>query len=643
MIGTRFGFRARSGVRSVRDLCIELRRFASLCLLGLTLACVTTLRASGEQGPEAWLPEGTILFGRIDASDRWLEHPVVESLKQSEAFKKLWRTPEALQLRGGITVAEFALGMKLDRLANSLSTHGMYVAIDKETKGVAVLLHTEGDAWLEDYIEKAIGFLRKDAKSKGNPDPVKEAMYRDFRGYKIQNAVFAQVGDWLVLSNEGETLKAILDRKLDRGPSLSDADWYRRSISEVAVAAGDTAGKTGSDTESDTGSKTDGEARGFVVIDWKSVRELARGNDLFRGQAKDFGAELLLGGWLSVFSKADVASVTMELDRKGLALKAWAPSETEWFGDSRLHYVGPQAKGRAPGERLQGDLGVMASLGTYRDFSQLWLRAGDLFDQNVNDQLAQADATLTTLFSGKDFGEDILGAIYPEVRLVVCEPTASDDAERPALRLPGFALVGRMKDPGKLQRELKRTFQTFIGFLNVAGAQEGQPQLELENAKEDRAMLYWAHYVRDEDKDYSGGLPIQFNFEPSIAFVDDLVVVSSQLGLAKELGLKLSGEGVGGTAESSEHQTWMNLDMAALRRLLDLNSNALIAQSMLENGKTRVEAKRDLERVSTLMELVERVRMSMQFEDRAVIEFRVDFRGDFQGDANLQAEEESAK
>jgi hypothetical protein len=113
--------------------------------------------------------------------------------------------------------------------------------------------------------------------------------------------------------------------------------------------------------------------------------------------------------------------------------------------------------------------------------------------------------------------------------------------------------------------------------------------------------------------------------------------------LAKELGLKLSGEGVGGTAESSEHQTWMNLDMAALRRLLDLNSNALIAQSMLENGKTRVEAKRDLERVSTLMELVERVRMSMQFEDRAVIEFRVDFRGDFQGDANLQAEEESAK
>lgn len=147
------------------------------------------------QGPESWLPEGTVLFGRIDSTARWLEHPIVVGIQKTEAFKKLWRTPEALQLRGGITIAEFALGMKLDRLAESLTTGGAYLAIDKETKGVALLLCTEGDAWLTDYLEKGLGFLRKDAKSKGNPDPVKEAMYREYRGYKIQNAVFAQAGE----------------------------------------------------------------------------------------------------------------------------------------------------------------------------------------------------------------------------------------------------------------------------------------------------------------------------------------------------------------------------------------------------------------------------------------------------------------
>lgn len=578
------------------------------------------------QGPEVWLPEGTVLFGRIDSTARWLEHPVVVGIQKTEAFKKLWRTPEALQLRGGITIAEFALGMKLDRLAESLSAGGAYIAIDKETKGVALLLCTEGEDWLTDYLEKGLGFLRKDAKSKGNADPVKEATYRDFRGYKIQNAVFAQAGEWLIVSNEGETLKAILDRKTDRGPSLSDMDWYRRAEGELGPKGTEGLAKGGEKVDGTGGEASgslDSSARGYVMVDWRSLRELAKGNDLFRGQAKDFGAELILGGWLSVFSNADVGLGTFGFGDKGIELQFWAPTEASWFGDARLHYVGPEARGRAPKEFDQGAFASMASLGTYRDLSQLWLRAGDLFDQNVNDQLAQADATLTTLFSGRDFGEDILGAIEPEIRIVVSEPQTSLEGDlQPALRLPGFALVGRLKGDGKLQRELKRTFQSFVGFLNVAGAQEGQPQLELESESGSNGSLYWAQYVMDEDKDYSSGLPIQFNFEPTIAFVGDLVVLSSQRELAKTLTEQLSTPSA--DAKNSEHQTWMSLDVAALQRVLELNSNSLIAQSMLENGKTRVEAKRELERLSTIMELFERVRMSMQFQDRAVLRLEVD-------------------
>jgi hypothetical protein len=575
------------------------------------------------QGPQMWLPEGTILFGRLDSSARWLEHPVVVGIQKTEAFKKLWRTPEALQLRGGITIAEFALGMKLDRLAQSLTTGGAYLAIDKDTKGVALLLSTEGEEWLTDYLEKGLGFLRKDAKSKGNPDPVKEAEYRGFRGYKIQNAVFAQAGEWLILSNEGETLKAILDRKLDRGPSLSDVDWYRRA--EQVLVQRDSSGEASDSAVGidDSVGTFRSSAQAYAMVDWKSLRELAKGNDLFRGQAKDFGAELLLGGWLSVFSNADVGLGTFGFGEKGMEMRFWAPTESSWFGDARLHYVGPEARGRAPKEFEQGAFASLASMGTYRDLSQLWLRAGDLFDQNVNDQLAQADATLTTLFSGRDFGEDILGAIEPEIRMVVSEPRTSSEGDlQPALRLPGFALVGKLKGEGKLQRELKRTFQSFVGFLNVAGAQEGQPQLELGSEAGESGSIYWAQYVMDEEKDYSSGLPIQFNFEPTIAFVGDLVVLSSQRELAKTLTEQLAKPSGDGT--DSEHQTWMSLDVAALQRVLEMNSNSLIAQSMLENGKTRVEAKRDLERISTVMELFERVRMSMQFQDQAVLRLEVD-------------------
>ncbi len=68
-----------------------------------------------------------------------------------------------------------------------------------------------------------------------------------------------------------------------------------------------------------------------------------------------------------------------------------------------------------------------------------------------------------------------------------------------------------------MRRELKRTFQSLIGFLNIVGAMEGQPQLELmsETKSERDSQFYWAEYLLDTDKKYDNGLPIQFNFQPA--------------------------------------------------------------------------------------------------------------------------------
>ena len=46
---------------------------------------------------------------------------------------------------------------------------------------------------------------------------------------------------------------------------------------------------------------------------------------------------------------------------------------------------------------------TIVSLSSYRDVSAMWLRAGDLFNEQTNEELAKADSGLTTLFSGKDF------------------------------------------------------------------------------------------------------------------------------------------------------------------------------------------------------------------------------------------------
>jgi hypothetical protein len=571
------------------------------------MACLVPLRALLAQESQSknideiadWLPETTVIFGRISPVSQWLDHPLRESIVQTEAFKKLWRSPQALQLRSGMTVAELALGLKLDQLAKDLTEQGAYVAVDTQTKGAALLLRTQSTEWLTDYFDKAIDFLRRDAKSKGAADPIQSAEYRGIRGYKIQNGIFAAIGPWMLVTNQGDLAKAILDRRADKIQGLSQAPWYRQARESLE-------------------SKPDGPSADFW-IDMVSLREQMSNNDLFQGQANDFGAELILGGVLSVMANAQVMHASARVDAQGISLEASTPSNPQWYGESRQHYVGPDATGHAPNwPKVPGSI---ATLATYRDIAQMWLRAGDLFDQNVNEQLAQADNTLTTIFAGKDFGTDILGAIEPQLQLFAAEPKFTEEKLRPTIQLPSFGLVAKLRDPAKLQRELKRTFQSFIGFLNVAGAQEGQPQLELDTVQHEGVSIYTAQYILDEDRKYPDGLPIQFNFSPTLAFYEDRMILCSSVESAK-LIVGQSAQGVVDTKPNV--QTWLEADASAIQRALQANSNPIIAQNMLEKGNTRLEAKREFDTMMLILGLAKRLSMTMEFEKQAKVMLRLE-------------------
>ena len=50
-----------------------------------------------------------------------------------------------------------------------------------------------------------------------------------------------------------------------------------------------------------------------------------------------------------------------------------------------------------------------------------------------------------------------------------------------------------------MQPELRRTFQSLIGFLNIVGAMNGQPQLDLDMEKSEAAQFVTASYLPDPD------------------------------------------------------------------------------------------------------------------------------------------------
>jgi hypothetical protein len=230
----------------------------------------------------------------------------------------------------------------------------------------------------------------------------------------------------------------------------------------------------------------------------------------------------------------------------------------------------------------------------------MWRRADDLFDKQTNEELAKADSGLSTLFAGKDFGEDILGALRPETQWVVARQTFVEGQPAPAIKLPAFGLVAELKDPAKMQPDLRRTFQSLIGFLNIVGAMNGQPQLDLDMEKSDAAQFVTASYLADPDAKDQRALKINYNFSPSIAFAGNKFVVASTKEFAHQLAkAKATSRPAGGTARVVNSDVVLQFD--ALREILADNRSQLVAQNMLTEGHTKDEAEK---KIDELLELV---------------------------------------
>jgi hypothetical protein len=615
---------------------MHMNRLPSLTLWLLSCVSALVISPSASHGqvqnetadndPLRWMPASTLVYLKLEPFGSLLSHPLRTRIQSHETVQTIWKSEPLQELRGGIAVSELVLGAKMETLARDLTKFGAHLCINDQGE-VVLLSRTRSDRWLKDYIQKIVTLARGE-NNKNKPGKIAETTYRGIRGYEVNKLIVAQMDEWLLVANKPEIAKATVDQMLDNNKeSFVASPFYQRA--------------------KDFAQKLDSNANGSVAtvyLDLENIRKTkaAWAKKIFSNKPKEFVAELLFGGLLATLEQTPLAIGRLALGESGVNLEFLSPSQTEWFAETREFYVGPNSKGFA--DRSWQTFHGLASLSTYRNLSELWLRAGDLFDQKVNDQLAQADNTLTTLFSGRDFGTDILGALEPQLQIVSASQSFPN-ALKPSIRLPSFALVGKLKEPESMQRDLKRIFQSFVGFLNVVGAMEGQPQLDLESENIGKAKIYWAEYVVDKDRKYENGLPLQFNFSPSVAFLDDRVVVSSTLALARQLISEIANP------DSKQESSWkspplntsMELDLAMIREVLLDNRDQLITQNMLEKGHSKKEAQGEVDTLLGLMQLLGSVRGQLSFEERVQLRIQLDLASEANVEARLNKSSKGAE
>ena len=99
-----------------------------------------------------------------------------------------------------------------------------------------------------------------------------------------------------------------------------------------------------------------------------------------------------------------------------------------------------------------------------------------------------------------------------------------------------------MKKPAETARIFKITFQSVIGFLNIAGGMNGVDPLDLNSEKVGDALVVSSDYLPPKDEKSRGEAAMHYNASPTVAFVGDRFILASARPLAMALVEQVAGE-----------------------------------------------------------------------------------------------------
>lgn len=532
-------------------------------IFGLSVGIAASAEAQ-EIRPEKLLPRSTVLYVAIDAPPAVmasiLDHPISKQIQSLDVYQKATQSQEYRNFLTGRKLFEIQIGGEWRAAIEAVAEKGLYAAFDAESKGGVLLIRGKDEATMENFRTKVLELTRLNG---GDQQKITE--YKGVAVYRLPEGGAAVYKDWLIVTNKGDLGKQVIDRIVavpgENQESLADNPIYQQA------------------------SQTRAATQVWSFVDLATIRSGEGVQKVFEGQAENPLAELIVGGIQSVLQHADWVTSDLSICEASLTWNFTSPLAQDWIPEQRQYYFGPANSGLAPA--LPETKDTLLTLAAYRDVSAMWVRAGDLFNEQMNDQLAEADAGLSTIFAGRDFGEEILGSFAPEIGVVVVRQDFANTKPTPALRLPAFALVLKLRDPETMRGELRRTFQSAIGFFNIVGAQNGNPQLEMDMQKVGETDLITSRYLPEKKDKDSTTAPIIYNFSPSVSFTGDRFVLASTGQLAEKLG-------TAPLKEAAPVNTAVELQADVLRDALMDNQEQLVTQNMLTEGHSREEAEAEI-------------------------------------------------
>lgn len=553
------------------------------------------------QAPVEIVPSRAALVFAVDDPVGLLETaeslPIDRLQDEVPAVRLAMLSPQMLAFRGGLMWAERQLGSDYHDVLKVAAGRGLVLAVENEKSIVMVTNSPEPDRL--PGLVRAIAQLASGMKvGRDAPAPEPTATYRDINAFKIGELAVAVVGDSLVLATNGELAKATIDRMLD----VEDEDLWK-SLPEGTPSS----------------------IR--ILLRHEALPKIEEQIAKATGPNRDFGQELLFGGVLSALTSTGETIAVANLTNNGLSVR-WKTlrgkmpyidsdtGEVRRFNETddvitgsdaidaiRRSVIGgfelppPVSSGPAiTGKRASLDLpepsaSTIAEITVDRDLALLWSEKDTLLTEEAAARLEVADSQLSTAFGGFDFGDEVLGAINPTLRILVYPPS-NQDAKPPVL--PDAAVLGslRVENPDEVGRRFRIAWQTVIGIVNVERGGNGLPQLELETQRDGDLKMMTGHYsVADAEELNADSVDLYASLAPTIATQKERIAIATSDDLAKRV---ISDESLQPKAGDGGLLT-VSVNGEGIAKVLELNRPALLAQNMLNKGHTKEQAEAEVD------------------------------------------------
>ncbi len=547
------------------------------CLLAATLLLVWGLAAPlVARHPTELLPDSAIAYWELSEPDAlWkllLDSPLSRWVQSTPQVQAALEEPAARQLQAAVQRVEHALGMPWQQALRDATGGGVFISLEALGGRVTAVVRSR-DAALLARLDEAVRGVLQGAPAHLDPRP---SRYAGTTIWSLGNQLhYAVAGELLLASNHESALRTALDRH---------AGIIRRSLADSPRfdQARQLAGAQPS-------------AWGYLQLDLlRPLPGVGRALDV---PSNNPALEFLGGGVLDALRRAPLAAFALHRHEEQWKFRVLLPHDVQQTDPRRKWYFAtePQRSAYAP---LRPE-GTILSLSLHRDLAALWTVRDAVFDEAVAAQLVQADTALGLFFSGRDFTTQVLGQLGPRWQLVVARRSFADDAPRPTLRLPAFALVLEVDPQHGLPDELLAAYQKSVGLGSLVGGMQGYPALLMSTESYRDVTLWKSRYLVPPEMPPHNA-PVVYNFSPSCAIVGDRFVAASTPELARSIIDQLHTPDA---RQTTPHNLAIELNPAELASTLADNRAALVAQTLLQEGTSPAQAEAQ---VDLLLELLRR-------------------------------------